>query len=120
MAATDYTSKTAMITFVSSRVVGADAAEIEALLVASAADNCAEPAVTTYRPYWVIAALLDAYPPSDGLYKSVRSASGAAVEYRDVAGLRRGLKRLQRAQDASLCNIPEGYGSSGNVAEVVF
>ena len=106
MAALDYTNLTAMKAFVAAQVAGSNADEAEALLAASAADDCADPAVTTYRPYWVIAHLLQGRLTTA---ESLGSASGASIKYHDPVRAYRTVMARQAAFDEGLCNIPEGF-----------
>jgi hypothetical protein len=107
VAALDYTSLVAMLAFVAAQVTGSDASEAEALLEASAADDCdADTPVKTYRPYWVIAHLLQARLTTA---ESLGSASGASIKYRDPLSAYRTVMARQAAFDKALCNIPEGF-----------
>jgi hypothetical protein len=106
MAALDYTNLTAMKAFVAAQVSGSNADEVEALLLASAADDCADPAVTTFRPYWVIANLLQARLTTA---ESLGSASGASITYHDPVRAYRTVMGRQAAFDKGLCNIPPGF-----------
>jgi hypothetical protein len=107
MAALDYTSLSAMKAVVAAQVSGSDATEVEALLVASAADDCDETEPTTvYRPYWVVAHLLQANHQSA---ESLGSAAGSSVKYRDPVLAFRTIMRRQAAFDEGLCNIPPGF-----------
>lgn len=105
MAILDFTNLDAALALVTARF-GSTPSDAETLLVASAADDCANPPVTTYRPYFVIGALMAANWQQ---FKSVASASGASVEYGSPAAAQRALWDLQAALDRSLCNVPAGF-----------
>ena len=109
MAALDYTNLTAMKAFVAAQVTGSNADEAEALLLASAADDCATVPVTTYRPYWVIANLLQARLTTA---ESLGSASGSSITYHDPVRAYRTVMGRQAAFDRGLCNIPAGFEAS--------
>ena len=106
MAALDYTNLTAMKAFLAAQVAGSNADEAEALLEASAADDCGTPPTTVYRPYWVIAHLLESGTAS---FEEVQSATGSRVKYRDPRTAYRAIMRRQHALDQTLCNIPAGF-----------
>lgn len=93
--------------------------EAEALLVASAGNDCSgsNPPVPVYRPYWVIARLLEARPTQ--AYVRVRSAAGSEVEYRDHRSAMKGMAALQTALDSTICGIPTAFGLTGTI-RVVF
>lgn len=112
MAALDLTDRAAVLSYLTSQLPDDDSAALEALLDASAAtdkDDCdddAEEAVTTYRPWWIIANALQANPVQ---YERLASAAGSSVAYRDPVSAYRALMRRQAALDASYCTIPEGF-----------
>lgn len=120
MAALDFTSRTAVLAYLTDALPTTDESLIEALLDASAGTNCDTPPVTTYRPFWVQANVLGTDPQQ--VYESVTSAAGSSVTYRDTSGgTVRGLMRRQAILDKSICDIPDGYGATGgNIARVVF
>lgn len=99
-------NKEAVMSFVERRVDGVDADEVEALVVASSAETCGEEPITVYRPWFVIAALVQS--TTNG-YRRVRSAAGSEVEYRDNADAVNGFIRTQSGFDKLLCNVPEGF-----------
>lgn len=105
MAALDLTDIDVAKTLVTERF-GSLPSDAETLLIATAADDCGDPAVTTYRPYYVIGLLMGTYWQQ---YKAVRSASGASVEYASPAAARQALLDIQAALDLDLCNVPSGF-----------
>lgn len=112
MAALDFTNLTAMKAFVAAQAPGSNADEAEALLLASAADDCNEDpdeAITTYRPYWVIAHFLQGRLTTA---ESLGSASGASIKYHDPVRAYRTVMGRQAAFDKGLCNIPAGFEAS--------
>ena len=117
MAALDYKSLPAMIDLVTTAVPTTSDEEAEALLVASAGNDCGTPSAAVYRPYWVISRLLEARPAQD--FVRVRSAAGSEVEYRDHRGALKGMTQLQAALDSTICGIPTAFSNSGSI-RVVF
>lgn len=120
MAALDFTSRTAVLAYLTDTLPNVDVGIIEALLDSSAGTDCATPPVITYRPFWVQANILGTNP--DQVFASVTSAAGSSVTYRDTSRATvRGLMRRQAILDRGLCGIPDGFGASGgDVARVVF
>lgn len=120
MAALDFKDRAACLTYLTTALPGADVSVLEALLDASAGNDCGNPPTTVYRPFWVQSDALGTNPAQQ--YESVTSAAGSSVKYRDTAdSIRSGLMRRQALLDASLCGIPEGYeATSGNEVRVVF
>lgn len=106
MAALDLTNRTAVLAYLTASLPNETQSVLETLLDASAADDCADPPVTTYRPFWVIANTLQT---NQGLAESVGSASGASIKYRDPISAWRAIMRRQAALDKAYCNIPEGF-----------
>lgn len=112
MAALDLTDRTAVLAFLTSQLPNEPSGALEALLDASAGtdktdcDDDDEEGTTTYRPWFVIANVLQANPTA---YESVRSAAGSQVQYRDPISAYRALMRRQAGFDATLCTIPEGF-----------
>ena len=106
MAALDLTNRTAVLAYLTAQLPNETASVLETLLDESAADDCADTPVTTYRPFWVIANTLQT---NQALAESVGSASGASITYRDPVGAFRAIMRRQQALDKALCNIPEGF-----------
>jgi hypothetical protein len=107
MAALDLTNRTAVLAYLTASLPNETVSVLEALLDASAADDCAEDEpVTTYRPFWVIANTLQT---NQALAESVGSASGASIKYRDPISAWRAIMRRQAALDKGYCNIPEGF-----------
>lgn len=105
MAALDFKDRSAVLAWLVASLPAADAGLLEALLDASAGNDCADPPVTTYRPFWVQANVLQSNPE---LAESLRDASGAAITYRDPASALRAIMRTQAAFDKALC-VPEGF-----------
>ena len=106
MAALDMKSKSEVLTYLQSQLPSEPVSVLEALLDASAADDCAEPPVTVYRPFWVLANVLESNP---SLAESLGSAAGSSIKYRDPVTAYRAIMRRQAALDLALCNIPEGF-----------
>lgn len=118
MAALDYTSLPSMIDLVVEAVPTTSDEEAEALLVASAGNDCGTTPAPVYRPYWVIARLLEARPTQ--AYVRVRSAAGSEVEYLDHRGALKGMTTLQKALDSTICGIPVAFQSGSGSIRVVF
>ncbi len=89
-------------------------ADAELLLEQTAGKDC-DTGDTVYRPYAVLAGL---FGMRWNQYKSLRSASGSAVEFGSVASAQRWAEGTQQAFDKDLCNVPDGLGGS-NVFKVV-
>ena len=106
MAALDMKSKAETLAYLEAQLPSEPASVLEALLDASAADDCAEPPVTVYRPFWVLANVLESNP---SLAESLGSAAGSSIKYRDPVTAYRAIMRRQAALDLALCNIPEGF-----------
>jgi len=106
VAALDFTNRLAVLAYLTAQLPNEPTSVLEAFLDASAADDCADPAVTTYRPFWVVA---NALQTNQALIESAGSAAGASVKYRDPGVAWRAIMRRQAALDASLCNIPPGF-----------
>ena len=112
MAALDLTDKTAVLAFLTAQLPDEDATALEALLDASAAadktdcDDADETAVTTYRPWFVLANVLQSNPEA---IQTVRSAAGSQVAYRDPTAAYRALMQRQAAFDEGYCTIPTGF-----------
>lgn len=121
MAALDLTDRSATLAFLTAQLPNENADALEALLDASAAsdktdcDDEDEQATTTYRPWFVIANVLQANPEA---IETVRSAAGSQVAYRDPTVAYRALMQRQAAFDAGYCTIPEGFEAvtAGGVA----
>lgn len=113
MAALDYQSLPTMVEVVTDAVPTTSDEEAEALLVASAGNDCGDPPQPVYRPYWVIARLLEARPTQ--AYVRVRSSAGSEVEYRDHKGAMRGMNTLQSALDSAICGIPTAFTTGGSI-----
>lgn len=120
MAALNFKDRAECLAYLTAALPGADVGVLEALLDASAGNDCGNPPVVVYRPFWVQADALGTNPTQQ--YESVTSAAGSRVTYRDTArSVMRGLTRRQALLDASLCGIPEGYeAAGGSKARVVF
>lgn len=120
MAALDFTSRTAVLAYLTDALPTTDESLIEALLDASAGTNCDTPPVTTYRPFWVEASLRAT--GRTGEYESATSAAGSSVVWRDTAnGVERALLKRQAILDRSLCSIPDGFeATTGTRTRVVF
>lgn len=112
MAALDLTDRVVVLAFLTAQLPNETGSALEALLDASAGeaktdcDDDDEEAVTTYRPWFVIANVLQANPSS---FESVRSAAGSQVQYRDPITAYRALMRRQAGFDKALCSVPEGF-----------
>lgn len=109
MAALDFTDRAAVLAFVIDQLPDSDESVLEALLDASAGESCADPPVTVYRPWWVIASQLRTQ--LDEIVRA-RGASGAEVEYADRERGIRGHLRTQHALDQALCLIPDGFSAA--------
>lgn len=106
MAALDFKDRSAVLAWLVASLPAADAGLLEALLDASAANDCAEPPVPVYRPFYVQAMQLQSNPE---LAESLRDASGAAITYRDPTAALRAVMRQQAAFDKGICDIPPGF-----------
>lgn len=106
MAALDLTSRVAVLSHLTDQLPSEDESVLEALLDASAANDCGTPPTATYRPWWVLANVLASNPST---FESVRSAAGSQVQYRDPAGAVSALMQRQAALDQGLCNVPAGF-----------
>lgn len=112
MAALDLTDRTAVLAFLTAQLPNETSSALEALLDASAGsdksdcDDDDEAATTTYRPWFVIANVLQANPSA---FESVQSAAGSSVRYRDPVSAYRALMQRQAGFDAQLCSVPEGF-----------
>lgn len=106
MAPLDTRDRATVLAFLKARLPTANVDELEALLDASAGETCDEPAVTVYRPWWIIASVMQSNPE---IAKSFRSAAGDAVEYRDPKLAMNQILNTQRAMDNQLCSVPEGF-----------
>jgi hypothetical protein len=104
VAALDFSDLTVSLALVTSRF-GSTPSDAETLLIASAAEDCAD-GTPAYRPYFVIGALMAAHWAQ---FKSVTSASGASVEYASPGAARSALWSIQAALDADLCSVPAGF-----------
>lgn len=122
MAALDLESRAAVLAYLEAELPNEEVSVLEALLDASAGtaktdcDDTTEAAVTTYRPWWVIANTLQT---KQNVAETLGSASGASIKYRDPAEAARAIMRRQAALDAGLCSVPEGFeavavGGSGS------
>ncbi len=120
MAALDFKNRAAVLDYLTTVLPNADEGVIEALLDASAGNDCGTPPETVYRPFWVEAHVRST--ERAGEFESVTSAAGSSVTYRDTArGVERSLMRRQGILDKALCGIPDGYeAGGGNRARVVF
>ena len=106
MSATDYDDLAQMLALVAAQVPESDASEVEALLEASKGNDGADPPTYTYRPYWVIANLIQSRVSVNA---SVKAGSGASVVYRDPTTAIRALMKRQAALDAAIDTIPDGF-----------
>lgn len=106
MAALDLTDRAAVLVYLIAELPSEDSEVLEALLDASKADDCADTPVTTYRPWWIVAHILQSNP---SVAESLTSAAGSNVTYRDPLKAWRAIMRRQYALDQSLCNIPDGF-----------
>ena len=109
MAALDFSDRTAVLAFLVAQLPAADSTVLEALLDASAGNDCAEPAKTVYRPFWILA---DQLGSRLAQLKRAKSASGAEVEYAGDQAAITGHLRTQHALDQSLCEIPDGFSAA--------
>ena len=107
MAALDMKSKAETLAYLEAQLPSEPASVLEALLDASAADDCDEddPQIV-YRPFWVLANVLESNP---ALAESLGSAAGSSIKYRDPVSAYRAIMKRQAALDLALCNIPEGF-----------
>jgi len=112
MAALDLTNRTAVLTFLTTSLPSEDESALEALLDASAAvdkvdcGDATETGVTTYRPWFVLANVLQSDPTA---IETVRSGAGSQVAYRDPITAYQALMQRQAAFDAGYCTIPTGF-----------
>ena len=106
MAALDMTSLPAVLAYLKAQLPSEPESVLEALLEASAADDCADPPVTVYRPFWVLGNVLESNP---SLAVSLGSAAGSSITYRDPMSAYRAIMKRQAALDLALCNVPEGF-----------
>lgn len=112
MAALDLESRAAVLAYLEAELPNEEVSVLEALLDASAGtaktdcDDTTEAAVTTYRPWWVIANVLQS---KQDVAESLTSAAGSSITYRDPITTARALMRRQAALDASLCTVPDGF-----------
>lgn len=116
MAALDFTNRTVVLAYLTDVLPNADTSVLEALLDASAGNDCGDPATTVYRPFWVQATVMS---QTTGEFESVTSAAGSSVVYRDQAkGATRAVLRQQAALDKALCGIPDGFEAAGGRVRV--
>lgn len=126
MAALDLTSASDVLAYVTAQLPSEDTAVLELMLAESAgykADNCDEAEgdeglrTTYYRPWWVIANVLQS---NVGAFQRLRSAAGSEVVYADRLTAIRAFMRRQRAFDQALCYVPEGFAATmpGGVGSV--
>lgn len=112
MAALDLESRAAVLAYLEAELPNEEVSVLEALLDASAGtaktdcDDTTEAAVTAYRPWWVIANVLQS---KQDVAESLTSAAGSSITYRDPITTARALMRRQAALDASLCTVPDGF-----------
>lgn len=122
MAAMDLTDRAEVLAYLEASLPSEEVSVLEALLDASAGlakDDCdddTETAVTTYRPWWVIANTLQT---KQNVAESLSSAAGSSITYRDPVEAARAIMRRQAALDAALCSVPDGFeavavGGSGS------
>ena len=126
MAALDLTSASDVLAYVTAQLPSEDPAVLELMLAESAgykADNCAEAEgdenlrTTYYRPWWVIANVLQS---NVNAFQRLRSAAGSEVEYADRLTAIRAFMKRQRAFDQALCYVPPGFAATmpGGVGSV--
>lgn len=122
MAAMDLTDRAEVLAYLEASLPSEEVSVLEALLDASAGtartdcDDDTETAVTTYRPWWVIANTLQT---KQNVAESLSSAAGSSITYRDPVEAARAIMRRQAALDAALCSVPDGFeavavGGSGS------
>ena len=106
MAALNMQSRAETLAYLVAQLPSEPVSVLEALLDASAADNCADPAVTVYRPFWVLGNVLES---NTSLAESLGSAAGSSITYRDPLAAFRAVMKRQAALDRALCNVPAGF-----------
>lgn len=109
MAALDFTDRAAVLAYLTAQLPDADEGVLEALLDASAGQDCGDPPKTVYRLFWVLASQLRTR--LDEL-KRAKGASGAEVEYFGAESGILGHLRTQHALDQQLCTIPDGFSAA--------
>lgn len=109
MAALDFTDRAEVLALVTDQLPDSEESVLEALLDASAGTNCADPPVTVYRPFWVIASM---YRTRLNDIKRAKGASGSEVEYAGYEAGINGFLAQQHALDQGLCDIPPGFAAT--------